>query len=82
MVIMVVILMMSKWKKCCCVISISNNYLFEKKVLKSILADVISFIVTVLEKDTAVEIKKLEKLEQEHPVMVGNLSKITVVTSV
>ena len=41
----------------------------------------ISFIVTVLEKDTAAEIKKLEKLEQEHPAMVGNLSKITVVTS-
>ena len=50
-------------------------------MLKSILADVISFIVTVLEKDTAAEIKKLEKLEQEHPAMVGNLSKITVVTS-
>ena len=41
----------------------------------------ISFIVTVLEKNTAAEIKKLEKLEQEHPAMVGNLSKITVVTS-
>ena len=41
----------------------------------------ISFIVTVLEKGTAAEIKKLEKLEQEHPAMVGNLSKITAVAS-
>ena len=64
MVIMVVILMMSNEK--------SVVVLFEKKVLKSILADVISFIVTVLEKNTAAEIKKLEKLEQEHPAMVGN----------
>ena len=64
MVIMVMILMMSNEK--------SVVVLFEKKVLKSILADVISFIVTVLEKNTAAEIKKLEKLEQEHPAMVGN----------